>query len=125
MRQNWKTDDEYRAEGGDTWLNGRGWSANPYPQGSNANLLWSDGYHDAAGQEPLADWERALRSDDNEIGVGSVVFSLTDGRTHRIDGVRVDSVGPSADSPGVIGVEFPHSSRVVHVPFVLSWEFDY
>lgn len=56
----------------------------------------------------------------------SVVFIRTDGRTLRFDGVRVDSIGPSAENPGVIGVEFENDGdRLVHVPFVQSWEIEY
>lgn len=61
----------------------------------------------------------------SNTGEGTVVFTLTDGRRLEIERVRVDSVSPAAEAPGVIGVEFFDSSRVVHVPFVSYWEFNY
>lgn len=60
-----------------------------------------------------------------ELNTGTVVFTLANGGTLEFDNVLVDSVGPSAEAPGVIGVEFPDSDRVVHVPFVSFWEFSY
>lgn len=74
--------------------------------------------------EPLAAWERELLTGYRE-GEGDVTFTLTDGSTYTIDCVRVESVSPVATAPGVIGVEFFDSDRVVHVPFVRSWEFNY
>lgn len=73
---------------------------------------------------PLAPWERELLTGYRE-GEADVEFSLLDGSTFVIERVRADSVGPSGNAPGVIGVEFFDSDRVVHVPFVRSWEFDY
>lgn len=61
----------------------------------------------------------------HQEGEGDVTFTRTDGKMFTIDNVRVDSIGPSADAPGVIAVEFFDSDRVVHVPFVLSWEVSY
>lgn len=58
-------------------------------------------------------------------GEGDVTFLTTDRREVTIRDVRVDSVGPSATARGVVSVEFFDSDRVVHVPFVESWEFTY
>lgn len=58
-------------------------------------------------------------------GEGDVTFTRTDGLKVTIENVRVDSVGPSAESKGVIGVEYFGSDKVTHVPFVESWEFTY
>lgn len=58
-------------------------------------------------------------------GEGDVTFTRLDGKTVTFNGVLVDSIGPTAANPGVIAVEFFDSDRVVHVPFVLSWEVDY
>lgn len=52
-------------------------------------------------------------------------FTRTDGRKVTLTGVRVESIGPSAENPGVIGVEFDGSDRLVHIPFVESWEIEY
>lgn len=79
--------------------------------------------HDPANQ-PLAPWERELLYGRRE-GEGDVTFTLTSGETYTIKDVRVESVSPMATAPGVIGVEFFDSDRVVHVPFVRSWEFNY
>lgn len=70
--------------------------------------------------EPRAPWERELL----DLNGSTVTFTLTNGKTVSFDNVNVDSVGPSAESPGVIGVEFANDAdRVVHVPFVSHWEF--
>jgi hypothetical protein len=58
-------------------------------------------------------------------GEGDVLFTRTDGRTVLIENVRVDSIGPSAENPGVIGVEFFDRDDVVHVPFVQFWVINY
>lgn len=58
-------------------------------------------------------------------GEGDVIFTRLDGKTVRIDNVRVDSISPIAENNGVIGVEFFDSDRVVHVPFVSHWEIEY
>jgi len=58
-------------------------------------------------------------------GEGDVTFTLNDGSTFTIPDVRVESVGPAAESPGVIGVEFYDTDVVIHVPFVRYWTFDY
>lgn len=58
-------------------------------------------------------------------GEGDVVFTLQDDTELVIRGVRVDSVGPSAEARGVIGVEFFDVDTVIHVPFVKYWTFQY
>lgn len=83
-----------------------------------------DSYRDPlpAYPEPLAEWEKELLRGD----VATVTFTRTDGKTLSFDHVNVDSIGPSAENPGVVGVEFENDSmRVVHVPFVQSWEITY
>jgi hypothetical protein len=77
------------------------------------------------GNPMLAQWERDIL---DAIGrsVASVVFTLADGSTVEFDDVRVDSIGPSAENPGVVGVEFENDiDRIVHVPFVRYWEIEY
>lgn len=59
------------------------------------------------------------------MGEGDVLFTRTDGRTVFIENVRVDSIGPRAESPGVIGVEFFDRDDIVHVPFVQYWVINY
>jgi hypothetical protein len=54
-----------------------------------------------------------------------VHFKRTDGKTVSFTGVRVDSIGPSAENPGVVGVEFVDTDRLVHLPFIESWEIEY
>jgi len=79
--------------------------------------------------EPLADWERELLSRLHNVsrpeGQGDVTFVRLDGHKVTLKDVRVDSIGPGAENNGVIGVEFFDSDRVVHVPFVASWEVSY
>lgn len=58
-------------------------------------------------------------------GEGCVTFTRTDGQVVVIDNVRVDSIGPSAEARGVIGVEFYDKDEVVHVPFVKFWTISY
>jgi hypothetical protein len=57
----------------------------------------------------------------------TVTFTRTDGHTVTFENVRVDTIGPSAENPGVIGVEFEDDDydRLVHVPFVESWTIEY
>ncbi len=76
---------------------------------------------------PLQPWERELLNGTaaQREGEGDVTFIRTDGREVTIRDVRVESVGPSAEVPGVIGVEFFDNDNVVHVPFVESWTFSY
>jgi hypothetical protein len=77
------------------------------------------------GNPMLAQWERDIL---DAIGrsVASVVFTLADGSTVEFDDVLVDSIGPSAENRGVIGVEFENDiDRIVHVPFVRYWEIEY
>lgn len=58
--------------------------------------------------------------------VAVATFHLNDGETIVFEDVRVDSIGPSAENPGVVGVEFEDdSARIVHIPFVRYWEIDY
>lgn len=59
------------------------------------------------------------------MGEGDVLFTRTDGRTVFIENVRVDSIGPRAEAPGVIGVEFFDRDDIVHVPFVQYWVINY
>jgi hypothetical protein len=61
----------------------------------------------------------------HQHGEGEVVFTLKDDTTVSFDYVRVDSVSPGAEAFGVVGVEFYGSDRVVHIPFVKFWEFNY
>jgi hypothetical protein len=58
--------------------------------------------------------------------IATAVFHRLDGSTVVFDNVNVDSIGPSAEQRGVIGVEFDNDpDRVVHVPFVSHWEISY
>ncbi len=58
--------------------------------------------------------------------IPTAVFHLENGKTVSFDNVNVDSIGPSAESPGVIGVEFDdNADRIVHIPFVRYWEIEY
>lgn len=53
-------------------------------------------------------------------------FRRLDGRIVTLEAVRVDSIGPSAESPGVIGVEYTDDpDRITHLPFIESWEIEY
>lgn len=72
----------------------------------------------------LASWERELLEGDAPRPF--VTFFLKDGSEISFEGVNVDSIGPSAESPGVIGVEFvDNPDRIVHIPFVQWWEITY
>lgn len=74
----------------------------------------------------LAPWERELMGKPaHREGEGDVIFTRTDGQVVRIERVRVDSIGPNASNPGVVSVEFPDSSKVIHLPFIQSWEVEY
>ena len=58
--------------------------------------------------------------------VAVATFTLVDGKTLTFEHVNVDSIGPSAEHPGVIGVEFMNDNmRIVHIPFVRYWEIEY
>jgi len=58
--------------------------------------------------------------------VATVTFTRTDDTQIVFTHVRVDSIGPSAENPGVVGVEFENDSdRIVHIPFVKFWEISY
>jgi len=75
-------------------------------------------------ETPLASWERELLYGPDPVA--TVTFTRTDGKTVVFDNVRVDSIGPSAENPGVIGVEFEDDhDRIVHVPFVAYWTIEY
>lgn len=63
--------------------------------------------------------------DSHDEGEGDVTFTRTDGTSFTVTNVRVESIGPSAEARGVIGVEFFGSDRLIHVPFVQSWEITY
>ena len=77
-------------------------------------------------EQPLAPWERELLGQrPHDIGEGDVMFTRTDGRTVKIDNVRVESISPMGTNAGVVAVEFFGTDRVVHVPFVESWEISY
>lgn len=53
-------------------------------------------------------------------------FRRIDGRIVTLEAVRVDSIGPSAENPGVIGVEYTDDAdRITHLPFIESWEIEY
>ena len=53
-------------------------------------------------------------------------FTRLDGRIVSLTHVNVDSIGPSAEAPGVVGVEFENDNmRIVHLPFIESWEIEY
>ena len=73
----------------------------------------------------LSWWEKNLL---NDIPLNNAVatFTRTDGRTVVLHNVNPDSIGPSAANPGVVAVEFEDVlDRVVHLPFIESWEIDY
>lgn len=57
--------------------------------------------------------------------VATARFTLSNGDTVSFEGVRPDSIGPSGEAPGVVGVEFESSDRVVHIPWVVWWEVSY
>lgn len=101
--------------------NGTKRQENPYAPSTVAFKDWFEGWDDTEKLAPLAPWELDLLN----ACRANVVFTLDDGNTLTIENVRVDSVGPSAENKGVIGVEFHGSDRLVHVPFVRSWEFTY
>lgn len=75
----------------------------------------------------LAPWERELLRgpQGHREGEGDAIFTRTDGQTIKIENVRVDSVGPNASNPGVVSVEFLDTDKVVHLPFIQSWEITY
>lgn len=53
-------------------------------------------------------------------------FRRTDGHIVTLENVNVDSIGPSAANPGVVAVEFEDDAdRIVHLPFIESWEIEY
>lgn len=58
--------------------------------------------------------------------IAIVTFTRTDGKKVVLENVNVDSIGPSAANPGVVAVEFEDDlDRIVHLPFIESWEIDY
>lgn len=68
-----------------------------------------------------------LRRRLNDIPLVAVAhFRRIDGRIVTLEAVRVDSIGPSAENPGVIGVEYDDDAdRITHLPFIESWEIEY
>ena len=73
--------------------------------------------------EPLAPWERELLTG---MSTAIAVVHLHDGTSIEFEDVNPDSIGPSAENKGVIGIEFMDDyDRVVHVPFVRFWEIQY
>lgn len=55
-----------------------------------------------------------------------VTFTRTDGKKVVLENVNVDSIGLAAANPGVVAVEFTDNlDRVVHLPFIESWEIEY
>lgn len=53
----------------------------------------------------------------------TAIFYLADGSTLSFDCVNVDAIGPSAETKGVIGVEFENDiDKIIHIPFVRYWE---
>lgn len=80
---------------------------------------------DNFGAQPLARWERELLTGQQQP-IATVIFTRTDDTTVSFNDVRVDSIGPRGENPGVIGVEFEDDhERIVHVPFVKFWTIDY
>jgi hypothetical protein len=67
-------------------------------------------------------WDFAAPYQDGE---GDVTFHLSDGKEITFERVRVDSIGPSAENAGVIGVEYYNKDDIVHVPFVRYWTIGY
>lgn len=61
----------------------------------------------------------------HELGEGKVIFTRIDDVKVVIDNVRVDSVSPIAEIGNVVAAELFNSDRIIHIPFVASWEFDY
>ena len=50
----------------------------------------------------------------------------TGGKVLEFEDVRPDSIGPSAEHPGVIGIEFNSGDiEIAHVPFVEWWHIEY
>jgi hypothetical protein len=68
---------------------------------------------------------RGFGLDAHAEGEGKVIFTRTDGAKVVIDNVEVDSVSPLAEIGNVIGLNLFREDRIIHVPFVVSWEFDY
>lgn len=97
----------------------------PECPGRTAHLYWCERAN-FVPSEPLADWEKELLTMRNRPeGEGDVTFHRTDGTEFSLRNVRVDSIGPSAENKGVIGVEFFDKDDVVHVPFVQFWTIEY
>jgi hypothetical protein len=83
------------------------------------------GYHEQEQSDALSRLREKLTGDAHRKGEGNVTFTRTDGAKVTLKNVRVDSISPSAEARGVIGVEYFDNSDVVHVPFVESWVIDY
>lgn len=78
----------------------------------------------------LAPWECAIlnekpRARAHDEGEGDVTFTRTDGRTVTFKNVEVDSVSPAAVTAGTVAFNYFGTDKIVHVPFVESWEFTY
>ena len=74
--------------------------------------------------EPLPAWERELLSG-CQRDVAVATFTRTDKVEVVVRDVDVDSIGPAGDNPYVIAVEFVESDRILHLPFIESWEISY
>lgn len=82
-----------------------------------------EAYRPMSHDEAVAFLRDSMR---DESPIATAVFTRTDGETVTLDHVNIDSIGPSAERPGVIGVEFTNDAdRVVHLPFIASWEISY
>lgn len=58
--------------------------------------------------------------------VATAIFTRTDGAQFALSDVRVDSIGPSAEAPMVVGVEFESDAdKIVHLPFIHSWQIEW
>ena len=58
--------------------------------------------------------------------VATAIFTRTDGMQFALSDVREDSIGPSAEARGVVGVEFANDAdKIVHLPFIHSWQIEW
>lgn len=73
--------------------------------------------------ETLAHLRRRL----SDIPIVAVAhFRRLDGRIVTLEAVNADSIGPSAANPGVVAVEYADDpDRIMHLPFIESWEIEY
>jgi len=68
----------------------------------------------------------ALRAKLTGRTIATAIFTRLDGKRFTLTDVNVDSIGPSAENSGVVGVEFMDDTmRIVHLPFIQSWEIEY